>query len=55
MIERLNGRAGFNPQAFFNSHRVAKRITSLEKAETVCSQGERYSTVLYINSGRVKL
>ena len=55
MIERLNGRAGFNPQAFFNSHRVAKRITSFEKAETVCSQGERYSTVLYINSGRVKL
>ena len=55
MIERLNGRAGFNPQAFFNSHRVAKRITSFEKAETVYSQGERYSTVLYINSGRVKL
>jgi CRP/FNR family transcriptional regulator, cyclic AMP receptor protein len=55
MIERLNGRAGFNPEAFFNSHHVAKRITSFEKAETIYSQGESCSTVLYINSGRVKL
>jgi CRP/FNR family transcriptional regulator, cyclic AMP receptor protein len=55
MIERLSGRAGFDPEAFLNSHRVAKRIASFEKAETVYSQGERCSTVLYINSGRVKL
>jgi CRP/FNR family cyclic AMP-dependent transcriptional regulator len=55
MIERLNARAGFNPEAFLNSHRVAKRITSFEKAETIHSQGETCSTVLYINSGRVKL
>src|ERR1700675_1723480 len=55
MIERLNGRAGFNPEAFLNSHRVAKRITHFEKGETVYSQGESCSTVLYINSGRVKL
>jgi hypothetical protein len=39
MIERLNGRAGFDPEAFLNSHRVAKRITSFEKAETIYSQG----------------
>jgi len=55
MIERLNGRAGFNPEAFLNSHRVAKRITSFEKAETIYSQGESCSSVLYINSGLVKL
>jgi CRP/FNR family cyclic AMP-dependent transcriptional regulator len=55
MIERLNGNAGFDPEAFLNSHRVAKRIVSFEKEETVCSQGERCSTVLYIKSGRVKL
>jgi|HubBroStandDraft_2_1064218.scaffolds.fasta_scaffold07361_7 CRP/FNR family cyclic AMP-dependent transcriptional regulator len=55
MIERLNGRAGFNPEAFLNSHRVAKRITRFEKAETIYSQGESCSTVLYINSGLVKL
>jgi CRP-like cAMP-binding protein len=34
---------------------VAKRITSFEKAETIYSQGESCSTVLYINSGLVKL
>lgn len=55
MIERLNGRAGFNLEAFLNSHRVAKRIMSFEKAETIYSQGESCSTVLYINSGLVKL
>jgi CRP-like cAMP-binding protein len=55
MIERLNGKAGFNPEAFLNSHRVAKRITSFEKTETIYSQGESCSTVLYINSGLVKL
>ena len=55
MIERLNGKAGFNPEAFLNSNRVAKRITRFEKAETIYSQGESCSTVLYINSGRVKL
>jgi CRP/FNR family cyclic AMP-dependent transcriptional regulator len=55
MIERLNGKAGFNPEAFLKSHRVAKRITSFEKAETVYSQGESCSTTLYINSGLVKL
>lgn len=55
MIERLNGRAVFNPEAFLNSPRVAKRVTNFEKAETIYSQGQSYSTVLYINSGRVKL
>jgi CRP/FNR family transcriptional regulator, cyclic AMP receptor protein len=55
VIERLNGRAGFNPAAFLNSHCVAKRITSFEKAETIYSQGESCSTVLYINAGLVKL
>src|SRR6202045_3311723 len=55
MIERLNRRAGFNPEAFLNSHRVAKRIKRFKKAETIYSQGESCSTVLYINSGRVKL
>ena len=55
MIERLNRRAGFDPEAFLNSHRVAKRITSFDKEETVYSQGERCSTVLYIKAGRVKL
>ena len=55
MIERLNGRPGFNLDAFLNSHRVAKRIMSFEKAETIYSQGESALTVLYINSGLVKL
>jgi len=55
MIERLNGKAGFNPEAFLNSNRVAKRITSFEKAETIFSQGESCSTALYISSGLVKL
>jgi CRP/FNR family cyclic AMP-dependent transcriptional regulator len=55
MIERLNGNAGFNPEAFLNSHRMAKRMANFEKEETVYSQGERGSTVLYIKSGRVKL
>lgn len=55
MIERLNEKAGFDPEAFLNSHRVAKRITSFEKAETIYSQGESCSTVLYISSGLVKL
>ena len=55
MIERSSERAGFNPGAFLNSRRVAKRIVSFEKAETIYSQGESCSTVLYINSGLVKL
>lgn len=55
MIEGSNGRAGFNPEAFLNSRRVTKRITSFEEAETIYSQGEGCSTVLFIISGLVKL
>jgi hypothetical protein len=50
MIERLNGRAGFNPEAFLNSHRVAKRITSFEKAETVYSQGETGESISVVEN-----
>jgi len=55
MIEQLNGKAGFNLEALLNSHRVPKRITRFEKAQTIYSQGERCSAVLYINSGLVKV
>jgi CRP/FNR family cyclic AMP-dependent transcriptional regulator len=55
MIGRSKEKEGFNPELFLNSPRVAKQVTKLAKAQTVYSQGERYSSVLYIISGTVKL
>ena len=45
----------FDAQAFLDSAGVARRIVGFEENETVFSQGDASKTVLYIQSGRVKL
>jgi CRP/FNR family cyclic AMP-dependent transcriptional regulator len=48
-------REEFNPELFLNSQSVAKRVSKFEKSEIVYSQGEDCASVLYIQSGTVKL
>lgn len=55
MNERSGKKVAFNPEAFLNGPGVTKRVVHFEKAETIHSQGESCSSVLYIDSGRVKL
>jgi CRP-like cAMP-binding protein len=55
MIEESRKKAAFNPEAFLNGPGVMKRVAHFEKAETVYSQGQSCSSVLYISSGRVRL
>lgn len=53
----MNPRAkeAFNPELFLNNPGVAKQVTKFEKSEIVYSQGEYCASVLYIQSGTVKL
>ena len=46
---------GFNPELFLDSSHVAKQVAHFAKAQTVYSQGEDCSSVLYIKSGTLKL
>jgi CRP/FNR family cyclic AMP-dependent transcriptional regulator len=55
MIERTNEKEGFNPELFLASPRVTKLVANFEKGQTIYSQGESCSSVLYIKSGIVKL
>jgi len=55
MIERSKEKEGFNPGLFLDSPNVTTLVANFEKAQTIYSQGESCSSVLYIKTGRVKL
>ena len=55
MIGRSKEKEGFNPELLLDSPYVAKLVANFAKAQTVHSQGESCSSVLYIKSGTVKL
>lgn len=54
-MERSKEKEGFNPAMFLDSPSVRKLIANFEKGQTIYSQDESSSTVLYIKTGRVKL
>ena len=47
--------ASFNAQAFLDSAGLSKKIVHYGREETIFSQGDRCDTVLYIQTGGVKL
>src|SRR5687768_11161537 len=47
--------SSFNAQAFLDSAGVAKKIVEYRRGERIFSQGERGETVMYIQTGGVKL
>ncbi|GAC1618400.1 MAG: Crp/Fnr family transcriptional regulator [Candidatus Acidiferrum sp.] len=55
MAEGAKDKERFRAGSFLESSLVAKQSTSFSKAQTVYSQGDRGSSVLYIKSGIVKL
>jgi CRP/FNR family cyclic AMP-dependent transcriptional regulator len=55
MTERSKEKEGFNPGSFLDGPNVTKLVANFEKAQTIYSQGESCSSVLYIKTGRVKL
>jgi CRP/FNR family cyclic AMP-dependent transcriptional regulator len=48
-------RGGFNAQAFLNSAGVARKAKDFKRGETVFSQGDAAKTVMYLQTGGVKL
>lgn len=46
---------GFNAQAFLDSAGVAKKVKEFKAAETIYSQGDAAKSVMYLQSGGVKL
>ena len=52
-ISREN--SGFDAQAFLDSAGVAKKITEFKIAEVIYSQGDAARTVMYLQTGAVKL
>ena len=52
---RLKEKEGFNVELFLDSPRVVKQVANFAKAQTIYSQGEYCSSVLYVTSGTVKL
>jgi CRP/FNR family transcriptional regulator, cyclic AMP receptor protein len=53
---RNNGKAGlFNAQAFLDTAGVARKVRDYHRGESIYSQGEAATTVMYIQKGGVKL
>jgi CRP-like cAMP-binding protein len=53
---RNNGKAGlFNAQAFLDTAGVARKVRDYHRGESIYSQGEAAATVMYIQTGGVKL
>jgi len=55
MLGRSKEKEEFNPELFLDSSHVAKQVAHFAKAQTIYSQGEDCSTVMYIKSGTLKL
>jgi CRP/FNR family cyclic AMP-dependent transcriptional regulator len=55
MAGRLKGNTSFKPDSFLRSSRVAKQRAYFAKGQTVFTQGELGTSVLYLTSGVTKL
>jgi CRP/FNR family cyclic AMP-dependent transcriptional regulator len=56
MKHRNNGRAGlFNAQDFLDTSGVSRKVMDYRRGESIYSQGEAASTVMYIQKGGVRL
>jgi CRP/FNR family transcriptional regulator, cyclic AMP receptor protein len=55
MVRRSKEKEGFDPEFYLDSPLVAKQVANFAKGQTVYSQGEQCSSVLFIKSGIVKL
>ena len=53
--KRLKQKLAFNAQAFLDSAGVARKVTEFKRAEVVYAQGDAAKSVMYLQSGGVKL
>jgi CRP/FNR family cyclic AMP-dependent transcriptional regulator len=53
--KKLKQKLAFDAQAFLDSAGVARKVTELKGAEVVYAQGDAAKSVLYLQSGAVKL
>jgi CRP/FNR family cyclic AMP-dependent transcriptional regulator len=53
--KKLKQKLAFDAQAFLDSAGVARRVTQFKKAEVVYGQGDAAKSVMYLQSGSVKL
>jgi CRP/FNR family transcriptional regulator, cyclic AMP receptor protein len=53
--KKLKQKLAFDAQAFLDSAGVARRVTEFKKAEVVYAQGNAAKSVMYLQSGGVKL
>jgi CRP/FNR family cyclic AMP-dependent transcriptional regulator len=55
MVGRSREKEGFNPELFLDGPQVAKQPATFMKGQTIFSQGDQGTSILYIKSGIVKL
>jgi CRP/FNR family cyclic AMP-dependent transcriptional regulator len=53
--KKLKQKLAFDAQAFLDSAGVARKVTEFKKAEVVYAQGDAAKSVMYLQSGGVKL
>jgi CRP/FNR family cyclic AMP-dependent transcriptional regulator len=53
--KKLKQKLAFDAQAFLDSSGVARKVTEFKKAEVVYAQGDAAKSVMYLQSGSVKL
>src|SRR3981189_860485 len=53
--KRLKQKLAFDAQAFLDSAGVARKVTEFKRAEVVYAQGDAAKSVMYLQSGGVKL
>jgi len=53
--KRLKQKLAFDAQAFLDSAGVARKVTEFKRAEVVYAQGDAANSVMYLQSGGVKL
>jgi CRP/FNR family cyclic AMP-dependent transcriptional regulator len=53
--KKLKQKLAFDAQAFLDSAGVARKVTEFNRAEVVYAQGDAAKTVMYLQSGGVKL
>jgi CRP/FNR family transcriptional regulator, cyclic AMP receptor protein len=53
--KKLKQKLAFDAQAFLDSAGVARKVTEFKKAEVVYGQGDAAKSVMYLQSGSVKL
>src|SRR5882762_8877429 len=53
--KKLKQKLAFDAQAFLDSAGVARKVTEFKRAEVVYAQGDAANSVMYLQSGGVKL